>query len=97
LIAGRWLLRYVLALLLAVALLFLATAPLLLSIVGWGFGRHHYIEFARELAPLITPAVNTALTVGSLVIAAFVAYTTWLSPFKPIVQARPATAVAPNV
>jgi hypothetical protein len=60
---------YVLAFL-ALALSLGASAPLLISIVGWSKGNHHYIEIAKEMAPLITPLVTVVLTVGSLAMAA---------------------------
>lgn len=74
----------------ALLALLLASAPLLVSIIGWGLGRHRYIEIAIKAAPLITLVVTVGLTIGSVGVAAFVAYANWLSPFRPMVpQIRP--------
>jgi hypothetical protein len=83
---GEVSLRYVLAFVALALVVLLASAPLLASIVGWVLGRHRYVEIAREAAPLISPAVTAVLTIGSLGVAAFAAYTNWLSPFKPQVS-----------
>src|SRR3712207_9205953 len=75
---------------LLIILVIIALALLVVAGVGWVIGaarNEQVFEQARGWAAIIGPL----LTALSLLVAAFVAYRTFLTPFEPITIARPYT------
>lgn len=68
-----------------IVLLAAASAPGLIMILGWLSGSKTQSDGARELASTVGPL----LSVLSLLLASYVAYQSWLSPFSPRVEVRP--------